>query len=306
MRTRLIGGFVVVVLIGAVFWASLVVNYESDLGTDNVVVIEYSASSSDSIDDTLATLEFEDGAEPLLWASLELEFTADTAAYACGFASQSVPSEEGALVHPRLGADGLTFTTEIDATNEERFTHLDIPTQGLGNESTHTMRFSKTDVFLADGVRWLFLEGAELADVTSVDVSQTSNNTADRLEWYDYDLAVHRVNPKDGVYVIGDNEVWYKLKFMSYYNDKDESRHPTIQIAALDATLFPALQDSSLVSPSPCLIIAGDGDLVEWAANETITLVENGFDIRSGSEHVELTVRYEGQMVRIIETNDSS
>ena len=133
MRTRLIGGFVVVVLIGAVFWASLVVNYESDLGTDNVVVIEYSASSSDSIDDTLATLEFEDGAEPLLWASLELEFTADTAAYACGFASQSVPSEEDALVHPRLGADGLTFTTEIDATDEERFTHLDIPTQGLGN-----------------------------------------------------------------------------------------------------------------------------------------------------------------------------
>lgn len=45
--------------------------------------------------------------------------------------------------------------------------------------------------------------------------------------------------------------------------------------------------------------------LVEWAANETITLVENGFDLRSGSEHVELTVRYEGQMVRIIEKNDS-
>lgn len=303
MRKRLLGGFVFAVLIGAGFWVSLVVNYESDLGTDNVLSVGYSTPSSDGVNDALATLEFEDGAESLLWASLELAITVDATTYACGFASQSVPSEEGALVRPRLGADGLTFTTEVDATDEERFTHLNIATLGLGNESAHTMRFSKTDIFLAEDVRWLFVENAGLADVTSVDASQASNNTADRLEWYDYDLAVHRVNPKDGVYVIEVEEVWYKLKFMSYYNNEDESRYPTFQIAALDATLFPALQDSSLVAPSPCLIIAGDEDSVEWAADETITLVENEFDLRSGSEHMELIVRYEGQEVKIVETN---
>ena len=75
------------------------------------------------------------------------------------------------------------------------------------------------------------------------------------------------------------------------------------QIAALNATLFPALQDSSLVAPSPCLIIAGDEDSVEWAADETITLVENELDLRSGSEHMELIVRYEGQEVKIVETS---
>ena len=42
MRKRLLGGFVFAVLIGAGFWISLVVNYESDLGTDNVLSVGYS------------------------------------------------------------------------------------------------------------------------------------------------------------------------------------------------------------------------------------------------------------------------
>jgi hypothetical protein len=72
-------------------------------------------------------------------------------------------------------------------------------------------------------------------------------------------------------------------------------------IAALNASAFPALSDPALVSPSPCLVVAGDGDLVQWDENETVQLVEQDVQIAVDGEDVVVVVAYEGKAVRIVE-----
>ena len=289
--------FIIVVAV----WTSLVVSYEDSRGTDNTVLLSFPSNASSGDSDALASLSFEGEAVPLLWSSLTVEIEVENASYACGFGAQSINAESSAKVQPKLGADGLTFTTVVDATDEESFTHVDLPRQGVGNESNHTMRFSKTDVFLGPNVAWVFVEDEAFENITETSGFEFSNNTEDRLEWYDYDLAVHRVNPKDGVYVLLVDEVAYKVKFESYYNDADESRHPTMRIAALDSDEFLALSDSALVSPSPCLIVAGDDDLVYWNATESIQLIEHNVDLVQEGQTIVVNIVYEGKSVRIVE-----
>ena len=71
-------------------------------------------------------------------------------------------------VNPKLGADGFTFTTEIDATDSESYTHFDLPGQLESNSTDYWMKFSSTDIFLSEGVSWTFIEGAELSEVNEV------------------------------------------------------------------------------------------------------------------------------------------
>ena len=54
-------------------------------------------------------------------------------------------------VTPKLGADGFTFTTEIDATDSESYTHFDLPGQLESNSTDYWMKFSSTDIYLSDG-----------------------------------------------------------------------------------------------------------------------------------------------------------
>ena len=295
-----LAGLLAVVVVVAV-WASLVVNYEDDLGTDNTVQVTLGENLTGGSSDGLATLSFEAGAEPLLWSSLTIEVDVDGTTHACGFGAQSADANASAKVQPRLGADGLTFTTVVDATDEASFTHFSLPHQKVGNESNHTMRFSKTDVFLGSDVSWAFIEDASFEDIADLGDTGLSNDTTERLEWYDYDLAVHRVNPKTGVYVLAVHDMAYKVQFVSYYNDDDQSRHPTMRIAALNSSSFPALSDPALVSPSPCLILAGDEDSVYWNATENIELIEHDIDFASAGSSVSVTVAYEGRSVRIVE-----
>lgn len=272
-------------------WTYLVVSYDSPLGTDNVVVVDRSPTSNGT-SDLLATLSFEDGAENLDWTSLLIEIQVAEESYTCSFGSQSIDASENAKVNSRLSSDGVTFSTTIDATSEDSFTYLSIPMQGEGNESHHTLRASKTDVFFGEGIQWLYLSGLSFQEVNSVNESELSNSTADRLEWYSYDLAAHRITPNDGTYVLLQEGILYKMQFISYYNDKDESRHISILTSALVPEEHPALLDSTLVIPSPCLIETS-GDTIQWNATESIVLREQDTNICGEDCSMNIEITYE-------------
>ena len=212
--------------------------------------------------------------------------------YGCSFGSQSNSELGESKVVPRLGADGQTFTTEVDATDSESYTFFDVAQQLESNDSEYWMKFSSTDIYLDSGVTWAFVEGAVLSDVQAVP-DEISNQTEERLEWYEYDMSVHRVNPNDGVYVFSKDELSFKVKFLTYYNEADESRYPTMQIASVGNSSFPALDNPDLVVPSPCKIVSDDLDADFWNANETIHLIENGENLCDGVCVIELEIRYE-------------
>ncbi len=290
---RLAAATAILIVIAAAFWSYLVVTYESELGTSNVVQVDLTDSVSDSSSDNqLVSLDFSDDAEDLSWSSLEISIIVDQEIYGCSFGSQSNSEMEDSKVVPRLGADGQTFTTEVDATDSESYTFFDVAQQFESNESDYWMKFSSTDIYLDSDVTWAFVEGAYFSEVQTVP-EEMSNLTEDRLEWYEYDMAVHRVNPSDGVYIFAKDEMSFKIKFLTYYNEDDESRYPTMQIASVGNTSFPALDNPDLVVPSPCKIVTDDQDTDFWNANETIHLVENGENLCDGSCIIELEIKYE-------------
>ncbi len=280
---------VATIVLGA--WTYLVMSYDSPLGTDNVVSIERSPTTNGSTD-TLATLSFQDGAENLDWASMMIEVIVDEQFYTCSFGSQSVAVDEDTRVNARLSSDGVTFSTTIDATSEDTFTHVSIPIQGEGNESNYTIRASKTDIFFSEGIRWIYLSGADFRDVSTVNESEMSNSTSDRLEWYTYDLAAHRITPNEGTYIFLQEGTLYKMQFLSYYNEKDESRYISLLTSALTPEEHPALLNPDLVVPSPCLIET-TGDSVQWNATETITLREQDTDICGENCTMDINITYE-------------
>ena len=287
-------------------WSLVIVSYESDLGTENgILVTEYDAVATNGSSDVLATLSFDKGGEPIPWSSLQLQLEIGQEAYGCTFGSQSAEADEASRVQPSLGADGQTFLTQIDATREEQFTFVDVPNQASSNESDYTLRFSKTDIHLNDGVRWQFVEEESIENDFELDDTQFVNATEERLDWYTYDLAVHRVTPNDGVYVFEQNNQRYKIQFLTYYNDADEARYPTMLVSSLTPDTFPALNNPELVSPSPCLIMSEDIDRVNWDTDETITLRENGLNICEVDCNFSLVATFEGVTVRIVQSETS-
>ena len=296
---RLAAAITILLVAAAVFWTYMSATYESDLGTSNVVEVDLTESISDSgTYNQLVSLGFSGGAEDLSWSSLEISLTIGEEAYGCSFGSQSNSESEEGKVKPKLGADGQTFTTEIDATDSESYTFFDVAQQLEANESTFWMKFSTTDIYLESGVTWAFIEGAELTDVETIP-NNMSNQTDERLEWYEFDMSVYRVNANDGVYVFAKDEMSYKVKFLTYYNADDEPRFPTMQIASLGNSTFPALENSDLVIPSPCKIVTDDLDGEYWNANETIHLIENEINLCDGICLINLEIKYETVDVEI-------
>ena len=293
----------VLIVVVAAFWFYLVSSYESELGTSNVVQIETIDSQSDaSMDKYLAQLSFADDAEDLLWSSIEITLFIEDKPNSCSFGSQSNSEQLDGNISSKLSADGSTFTTVVDATDTESFSYLDVSQQLEVNESQYWMKFSSTDVFFGENIRWTFLEGVEFSEVEIVAVNELSNDTENRLEWYEYDLSVHRVNPNDGTYLIEKEDSWFKIKFLTYYNSEDESRYPTMQIAAVGNTSFPALQNPDLVVPSPCMIISDDVESDYWDSEETIILIENGVNLCDGKCSIKLEIKFETIAVEIDES----
>ena len=282
-----------------VAWTYLVVSYESPLGTNNRVLVSDSTDNLSNIStDELVTLAFAEGGEDLAWTSVQIEITANEKQYTCSFGSQSAEDSSAGKVTSTLGADGTTFTTIVDATADS-FTYFDLPNQQESNDSGYSMRFSKTDIFLSEDIQWAFVEDKSIVEITSANSSAWSNETEDRLEWYAYDMAVHRVDPNKGTYLLLEDGIIYKLQFLSYYNDDDESRFPTMLVSALNKTEYPALNDPTLVIPSPCLIESNDNTFFHWNSTETVTLIENGIDICSGECTIEVNIFFETAKVKI-------
>ena len=148
----------VLIVAVAAIWIYMVKSYESDLGTSNVVVVEASGMQPDNnSNNELLHLSFADDAEDLLWSSLEVSLVIDGQTSSCSFGSQSNSNLSGGKVSPKLGADGLTFTTIIDSTDEDEYTYFDLSEQEEVDEEEHWMRFSSTDIYLNDGISWVFL-----------------------------------------------------------------------------------------------------------------------------------------------------
>ena len=291
----------ITVVVAAAVWTYLVTTYESELGTSNVIMVDSENSVSDYREDNpLVELNFDDGAEDLSWSSLEINLVIEDTTYGCSFGAQSSSTSLSGKVNPKLGADGFTFTTEIDATDSESYTHFDLPGQLESNSTDYWMKFSSTDIYLSEGISWTFIEGAELSEVNEVPVD-LSNETSERLEWYTYDMSVHRVNPNNGVYVFAKDELAFKVNFLTYYNEQDENRYPTMQIAAIGESNFPALNDPDLVIPSPCKIVSDDIDEGHWNSNETIQLFENQINLCDGTCSIEILVYYETVEVEVDE-----
>ncbi len=304
--SRVFLGLALTLVVITAVWSLVIVSYESDLGTENgILVAQYNAQATNGSDDVLATLTFDEGGEALPWSSLQLQLEIDEESYGCTFGSQSAETDEASRVQPSLGADGQTFLTQVDATREEQFTYLDVPNQTSSNESDYTLRFSKTDVYMNDGIRWQFVEGESIENDFELDNTQFVNATEERLDWYTYDLSVHRVTPNDGVYVFEQTNQRYKIQFLTYYDDADEARYPTMLVSSLTPDAFPALNNPELVSPSPCLIVSEDADRVNWDADEAITLRENGLNICAADCNFSLVATFEGVPVRIVQSETS-
>ena len=126
-------------------WTFLVVNYESDLGTANVILVsDASENASMATDDALVVLSFSEADEDLAWSSMQIELVAEDERFTCSFGTQSAASTNATKVTASLSADGSTFTTIVDATDETSFTHLDIPRQTATDEANYTIRMAKT------------------------------------------------------------------------------------------------------------------------------------------------------------------
>ena len=297
---KLVATVTVLLVAVAAIWIYMVKSYESELGTSNVVVVEASGMQPDNnSDNQLLRLSFADDAEDLLWSSLEVSLIIDGESNSCSFGSQSNSNLSDDKVLPKLGADGLTFTTIIDSTDDDEYTYFDLSEQEEVDEDKHWMRFSSTDVYLNDGISWAFIEGGDFGDVFEIPDVEMNENNNDRLEWYTYDMSVHRVEPNDGTYVLENNDSWYKVKFLTYYNADDESRYPTLQIAALNGTDFPALSNPDIVVPTPCKIVTEDTEMKYWSADESIFLMENDFDLCNKSCVIEIEVKFETIAVEI-------
>ncbi|MGB1458608.1 MAG: hypothetical protein ACPG7N_00225 [Candidatus Thalassarchaeaceae archaeon] len=281
-------------LIIAAGWTYLVTSYETDRGTSNVIGFEINSTNHDSqSNNELITLSIIEGEDDLEWSSLELSLSVDGENYPCSFGIHSQSNSEG-LVVAKLGADGDTFTTEIDATDTNSFTHFDLPNQMLGNETNYWLKFSSTDIFLGDNISWTFLEGSEFSDVLDKPSKELSKNNGERLEWYTYDISVHRVNPNNGVYIFSTEEEFFKVKFLTYYNINDESRYPTMLISSLNGTTNPALSNSEIIAESPCLISTEYSNTTHWNFTETISLLENGINLCNLDCDIILKIRFEG------------
>ena len=298
---KLAAAAAITIVVAAAVWTYLVTTYESELGTTNVILVDTGNSVSDNREDNLLVeLSFGEEAEDLAWSSLEINLIIEETTYGCSFGAQSNSTSIDGKVNPKLGADGFTFTTEIDATDSESYTHFDLPGQLETNSSDYWMKFSSTDIYLSDGVSWTFIGGADLSEVNEVP-EELNNDTSDRLEWYTYDMSVHRVNPNDGVYVFAKDDLAFKVNFLTYYNEQDENRYPTMQIAAIGESFFPALDNPDLVVPSPCKLVSDDMDTDFWNSNESIQLHENQINLCEGTCSIEIEVYYETIEVEIEE-----
>lgn len=292
-------GIVAVMLVSGGIWFFMISSYEEDLGTKNKFrAIDSTNNLTLEKNNSLFDLSFSESEESLEWSKLRISIDNGTERMDCSkgnFTSNEIGKSK---VSPKLSSDGVTFTVMIDATSEEDFTYLDISNLVEGDSSKFNLRFSKTDIYLSENTTGTIVQDKsfeELSDIPDQDFTETS---AERLDWYDYKLSTHRVEPEDKIYVIKVDNTFFKIKFTSYYNEDDEARHVSFLIGALGDIEFPALSNPLLVSPAKCIIIESDFKSDFWEETEIIGIYENNFDICSETCSIKIFITYENISVK--------
>ena len=285
-------------LLGTLVWTWVIVSYETDYTTNNTFVgsdVEHEVSNSSA--DSLVSVSIESGTETLGWDQLSVSLVVGETQYPCSLTGISTVQQNGSKVNTRLTADGTTFAIEVDATSEDSFVGLDFSTMKEVDVSNHSMKFSKTDIFLGNDSVAMIVTNQSFSELKSIPNGTFNLDDSERLDWYDYDFTVHRINPKEQVYVVQQAEITYKLQFISYYNDADESRHIQMLVAWLNGSQLPAFDDPTLIAESPCIIEGADDS---WSPNQSITILENGIDICNRACSVEISIQYQGVNVKTI------
>ena len=285
-------------LLGTLIWTWVIVSYETDYTTNNTFVgsdVEHEVSDSSA--DSLVSVSIESGTETLGWDQLSVSLVVGETQYPCSLTGISTVQQNGSKVNTRLTADGTTFAIEVDATSEDSFVGLDFSTMKEVDVSNHSMKFSKTDIFLGNDYVAVIVTNQSFSELKSIPNGTFNLDDSERLDWYDYDFTVHRINPKEQVYVVQQAEITYKLQFISYYNDADESRHIQMLVAWLNGSQLPAFDDPTLIAESPCIIEGADDS---WSPNQSITILENGIDICNRACSVEISIQYQGVNVKTI------
>ena len=286
----------VVLIVGGLLWTWVVVSYDPELTTVNTFEGNDAESSvSNSSDDALVSIQITSGEDVLGWDQLGISLEVDGNQYPCSLTGLSSVEQNGSKVASSLSADGSTFAIEVDATSESTFTELDLSTMKEEANGSYSLKFSKNDIFLGSNATATVVTNQSFSQIVSAPNGAYSLDDSERLDWYDYDFSVHRIDPKEQVYVIQEENIAYKLQFISYYNEDDESRHIQLIVAWLSGPPLPAFQDPNLIAQSPC-IIEGAGS--SWSPNQTVAIHENGIDICNQACSVKIQIQYQGVNVK--------
>ena len=280
-------------------WFFMISSYEEDLGTKNKFrAIDSTNNLTLQKNNSLFDLSFSESKESLEWSKLRISIDNGTERMDCSkgnFTSNEIGKSK---VSPKLSSDGVTFTVMIDATSEEDFTYLDISNLVEGDSSKFNLRFSKTDIYLSENTTGTIIQDKSFEELSDIPVQDFTESSAERLDWYDYKLSTHRVEPEDKIYVIKVDDNFFKIKFTSYYNEDDEARHVSFLIGTLGDIDFPALSNPLLVSPAKCIIIESDLKSDFWEETEIIEIYENNFDICSETCSIKIFITYENIPVK--------
>lgn len=292
-----IGALAITLIVGGI-WGFMITSYDVDLGTNT----EFSAQDSVenlTIDknNSLFNLSFSKADESLEWSKLRISIDNGTERMDCSkgnFTSNDIGKSK---VSPKLSSDSITFTVIIDATSEDEFTYLDMFNLVESNSSNFNIRFSKTDIFLSDNTTGTIIQDKSFEELIDIPDQEFTESSDERLDWYDYKLSTHRVEPEDKIYVIKVDDDYFKIKFTSYYNKNDEARYVSFMVGALGNTEFPALSNPLLVSPAKCTILeTSKSDF--WEENEMLEIYENDFDICNVTCSIKIFITYENISVK--------
>ena len=293
---NIVAGIVVAIVVGGLIWSWMVVSYEPEPTTENTFIGQDASSEvSPGSNDSLLSIEIDSGADILGWDQLGISIEVDGNQYPCSLTGLSSVGQNGSKVQASLNADGSTFSIEIDATSEDSFVGLDLSLMNENENGTPSIEFSKTDIFLGANSTAMIVQDQSFEQIQSTPNATFALDDSERLDWYDYDFAVHRVNPKDQVYVIQEGNTTYKMQFISYYNDDDESRHIQLIVAWLEGESLAAFDDPDLIAASPCII---EGAEESWSLNQEVVIRENGIDICNVACTVKIDIQYQGVNVK--------
>ena len=133
-------------------------------------------------------------------------------------------------------------TERLDATSQEDWVYMNLDDPSAEDQRAGwDLRFRRQRVLVNGdaGASVAIVDGKGITEVTSppdgeyltdAGEKETEQAFSRRGEdhWYDYDISVHKLSPKERTYVIeSDDGVFYKLQYTGYYDDEGESGWPT-------------------------------------------------------------------------------